>query len=96
MHHFVVFLKELLHFLGLSLSLVLKRTRRRQQGQKHVTTDGGGGGRRRRGTEGAHLLFDVNLRQALQLGAVFWYVCGRHRHTADKRPESRHIHPSAP
>lgn len=34
--------------------------------------------------EGAHLLFDVNLGQALQLGGVFWYVCEQQRHTADK------------
>lgn len=53
--------------------------------------------RRRRGMRrGAHLLFDMNLRQALQLGAVFRYVCGQHRHTADKRPDGAHTQARKP
>lgn len=38
-----------------------------------------------------HLLSDVDLRQSLQLGGVFWHICGQQTHTANKDLHGKHV-----
>lgn len=38
-----------------------------------------------------HLLSDVDLRQPLQLGGVFWHICGQQTHTANKDLQGKHV-----
>lgn len=86
-YHFVVFFKKFLHFLGLNLSLVLSKK------ESNMEIINGRERRRIKTKRGVlfHLFSDVDLRQSLQLGGVFWHICGQQTHTANKDLQGKHV-----